>query len=419
MKLSKMDLEKIDFTKNRFLVDWFSFSSKVDSVESVMELLGMCDCRWEVNNCFLNGYTERYYFGGISIFCNGSSIFSGSEYEQKSKNVWVDMCGTGCRTFETYSSHNINSSTMWKNLFQHIVDGSEDYTVNRIDLAYDDFLGFLDIESIFEDTKALNFVSKFRSKPVVKISIDQKTGELGYTINHGSGLSDIQIRIYDKRIEQDAQEVCEHWVRNEIQLRHERAASAVALFCDEYEEHNATRKLVRTATDVSEVYFLIMNNYLRYIEPESSDSNKWRRPVAAHWEKFRNSVTEYRISIFDTPGVDYTQNNLNRYVEKQCSSAIYTYIQIHGVDKLIDVVQKKAPVLAPKYKSILALEDIDNNEVIDNILEQSSIGIKNSVDEQKKIYTCVFCNCKSYDSDFVSYNNSTNTGLCRRCLYSR
>jgi hypothetical protein len=40
------------------------------------------------------------------------------------------------------------------------------------------------------------------------------------------------------------------------------------------------------------------------------------------------------------------------------ASAIYTYIQIHGVDKLVEVCNSRLPFLAPKYKLLLHYDDL-------------------------------------------------------------
>ncbi|MBQ8133500.1 MAG: hypothetical protein IJ192_03695, partial [Clostridia bacterium] len=114
---------------------------------------------------------------------------------------------------------------------------------------------------------------------------------------------------------------------------------------------------------INEVYFFLMNNYLRYIEPSESDSNKWRAPMAEHWKKFAESVTTYRVSLWSKPGTDYSTLRLDHYVENMAGAAIYTYISIHGVDKLVEICTQKLPLLAPKYKMLLSqLEDTSDHQ---------------------------------------------------------
>ena len=65
MQLSQETLSKIDYSKNRFLIDWFSFSSRIDSFESFRKLLGLDHVNWEFRSYSANGYTNTYYFEGV------------------------------------------------------------------------------------------------------------------------------------------------------------------------------------------------------------------------------------------------------------------------------------------------------------------------------------------------------------------
>ena len=74
MQMSKEMLSSINYSENRFLIDWFSFSSRIDSFETMAALLGMSDCNWELMKG-VQGYTYRYYFEGISIHWAGDNAF--------------------------------------------------------------------------------------------------------------------------------------------------------------------------------------------------------------------------------------------------------------------------------------------------------------------------------------------------------
>lgn len=344
MQLSREYLSKIDYSKNRILIDWFSFSSRIDSFKSFTDLLGMADCSWE---CLpgVNGYQERYYFNGISIHSGGGIRFSGTDQEQHTSGAWLEMSGSGCRTFETYGHGD------WQLLLDYVTYNIENITVNRLDLAYDDFLGFLDLPSIVRDTRNRHFVSKFRSAPQVIESIG--FFETAFTVTHGRMGSNTFIRIYDKRLEQNAQDFVSHWVRAEIMLRHENASAAIDLLCDQYDYKDGVRFLICPRKQLDEMYFLIMNNYLRFIEPSETDSNLWRAPVADHWRNFCESVTKFRISLCSSPGEDYSELKLYNYVENILPGVIYTYFTILGVDNLVDMCLSKRWKLSDKYKRLL------------------------------------------------------------------
>lgn len=345
--LSREYLSKIDYSKNRILIDWFSFSSRLDDLNSFLYLIGMQDCHFELlpGVC---GYSERYYFGGISIHVAGygSTIFKGAATQRVVSGAWLEMSGEGCRTFETYGNGD------WQMLLDYVVKNSDHITVNRLDLAYDDFLGYLDIDRIAADTRAHNYVSKFRSYPQIIESVGESESAL--TVTHGRMGSDVFIRIYDKRLEQNAQDFTDHWVRSEIMLRHDRAASAIDLLTDQYDYKDGIRYMISPKKEIDEMYFLIMNNYLRFIVPSGTDSNRWRAPLADHWEKFCNSVTKFRISLFTAPGDDYSLIKMDNYVENVLSGVIYTYVTIHGVDKMLDICNSNFYKLSDKYRVLIA-----------------------------------------------------------------
>ena len=351
MQLSREYLSKIDYSKNRIIIDWFSFSSRIDSFKSFTELLGMSDVHWE---CLpgVCGYQERYYFEGISIHSGGGVRFSGTDKEQHTSGAWLEMSGSGCRTFETYGHGD------WQLLLDYVTYNIENITVNRLDLAYDDFIGLLDMPSIVADTRNKNFVSKFRSAPEIIESIGD---ESAFTVTHGRMGSDTFIRIYDKRLEQNAQDFTTHWVRNEIMLRHGNAASAIDLLCDQYDYRDGVRFLISKRKELDEMYFLVMNNYLRYIQTSDTDSNRWRAPVADHWRTFCESVTKFRISLCSSPGEDYSELKLYNYVENVLPGVIYTYFTTCGVENMIDRSNSKRWKLAEKYRRLLEVAEAPLN----------------------------------------------------------
>lgn len=379
MQISVEQLKKIDQTKNRILIDWFSFSSRIDSFDSMASLLGMSDCKWEVLPGVM-GYKERYYYEGISIHVGGYNCrrFAGTDKEQVVTGVWLEMSGSGCRAFESYGCGD------WQQLIDYCNFNSENITVNRVDLAYDDFLGYLDIDAIAEDTRKHNFVSKFRSAPEIIESIRET--ETAITVTHGRMSSDVFIRIYDKRLEQNAADIFSHWVRNEVMLRHDRAAAAVALLGDQYDYRDGVRYFIESGKPVDEMYFMIMNNYLRFIVPSATDTNRWRAPVADHWANFCDSITTYRISLFSAPGTDYSALRLDNYVENVCSGVIYTYLKLHGIDKLIEICQSKAYKLAAKYQKLL-----------DDVQEEEESGVLGQVYWEEVLYNA----SRTSDSDGV------------------
>lgn len=316
--------------ENRIIYDWITFTSKIDSPDSIIEMLGMSDCTFIQPERGMNGYPYCYYFGGISI------CFGGRE----DMGVCCCMSGKGCRTFETYGSGDYNY------IFSLILENySEDankrkMNLSRLDVAYDDFDGLLDIMTVFKATISGgysdghlvqgDFVSRFST-------YDADISSKGLTCGFGSEKSDIYIRIYDKKAEQKVKDL-DHWVRAEIQLRNQNAIGFIML-----------------AGDICTNYFGVLNNYLRFIDPSGTDSNKRRANTAEWWEKFLQSSD--CLKIFQKPGTEYDIMCLDGYVYGQCAGAVFTMIELVGFEefkrRLDESVRSRK--LNPKYRDLLSV----------------------------------------------------------------
>ena len=181
------------------LYDWLSFTAKRSDPYYIVDLLGMKDVPWQFTKG-ARGYRDRLYFNAISIHFNG----------RDDMGVWCEMSGQGCRAFETLSTLD---GDKWQALFATIV--SEKMNITRLDVAYDDHSGILDIDEIIQDTRKKEYVSKSDYWEIMESS-------KGQSLQFGSPQSDTLIRIYDKARERNCPEG-EHWIRVELQLRRERA----------------------------------------------------------------------------------------------------------------------------------------------------------------------------------------------------
>lgn len=97
-----------------------------------------------------------------------------------------------------------------------------DAHTTRLDIAYDDFTGILDIRKLKELRDSGRYTSLLRVNSEIRSS---KKIEDGLTVSFGSSKSNVYIRFYDKAAEQKMPE--KHWVRAEIQLRNENADNAL------------------------------------------------------------------------------------------------------------------------------------------------------------------------------------------------
>lgn len=301
--------------ENNILFDWFSFTSHVDSVHSVIQLLGLGDVNIPWENAFgVHGYKDRFAWDGININFNPF---------KEDMGIFVEMSGQGCRRFEESSSIN------FKTLFE-LVSDQDHYNITRIDIAYDDYTHVLDLNSIISDIHVFNFVSKFQDK---SIRVEEHAGHVGQTVYLGSNKSAVMFRIYDKKFERGRDDL-DHWVRFEIQLRQERASSFVHQF-------------LSGEFTIGLGFFGIVNNYIRFVRPSRKDSNKRRWGLRPYWAKFLQSLE--RIQLYTSHDTEYNLARCETYVHKQCSNSVEALVNAKGVDKFFYDMIKDKPEYSEKY----------------------------------------------------------------------
>jgi len=291
------------------LYDWLSFTLKRDNPYIVADMLGLGDLPWEVTKG-ARGYKDRLYFNAISIHYSG----------RPDMGVWCEMSGQGCRAFETLTT----LPGKWEDLFARINRSKANIT--RLDVAYDDHSGLLDINELIQDTRKKEYVSKSDYWEILESS-------KGQTLQFGSYQSDVLIRIYDKAAEKHCAEG-EHWIRCELQLRRDRAIAFTEL-----------------GLPIGESFYGVVVNYLRFVDPLEDDTNKWRWPTKFYWDNFLNSARAIRLYV--APGLEYNFDRCQRYVINQAGNAIDAYIQITGVDGFLKDLKARTTQRNPKYDRLV------------------------------------------------------------------
>lgn len=196
-------LQKTEKQENQILYDWVSITSKIDSPQTLIELLGLNreGVAWE--SCKgMHGYLDRVTFGGVNIHFNG----------REDMGVWLEMSGQGCRTFETFGNGD------YERLFDYVLENPDDLHITRLDVAYDDHEGVLDMEQLKKDTMEDSYISKWSGGSV---RVGHGASKMNDTIEFGSMKSAIFLRIYNKAAERGFLD--RHWLRVELQMRDERA----------------------------------------------------------------------------------------------------------------------------------------------------------------------------------------------------
>lgn len=331
--MKKIEIENLD-TENKFLIDWFSFTSKIHSFESVILFLGLDNVTFQdIYGC--QGYHNRKYFDGINIHYNSD----------RNEGVWVEMSGQGCRNFETYSR------LSFSDIFRSITSDTDSYHVTRLDVAYDDFKGVIPLKKLSKQILKNHFVSKFHSS---SCTVTQASGCQGITCNLGSCRSDVRFRVYDKAFERGYIEDIQNgfsWTRFEMQLRDNNALNFINSSMEQ---------------SVGNVFKGVLLNYFRVCDVNKSDSNRRRWKTSKWYKKFVDKIE--KVSLFTKCEIEYNLFNCENYVYHQSGNAIDTLIKIKGEDTFLEELRKFKSETSLKYKELY------NKYVIGKELEQSKLS---------------------------------------------
>lgn len=312
--------------ENLILWDWFSLTSKIDSPETIKKLIGMEHVNWTLSYGF-NGYLHRYFYEGVNINFHVHEKFR----ENNPYDVQLDMSGSGCRTFETFGNGD------WQALFDLCKD--PDYHLTRLDVAYDDFSGLLDLKLIDRELRKNNYLQLFKKSP----RCDREYQGDECTIYFGSHHSDVVFRIYNKKEERHRSDLA-HWVRFEIQLRRDSAL----LFLEAYRYNSC---------NIGRVFSGYVSKYVNFLTPSKTDTNKSRWKLQKWWSKFIAEAAD--IPCYSRKDIEYNALNLDNYVFKQAGSAVETCLKLHGIYQFLDMLKKRGTYVNPKYKKILEEEKLE------------------------------------------------------------
>lgn len=299
-----------NINENVVLYDWLSFTTKKHSPREVIEALGLSHCPWTETKG-ARGYMDRLYFGCISVHYNG----------REDMGVWCEMSGQGCRNFEDFTT----LPNRWAALFAFI--HNENLHITRLDMAFDDHTGILNIDRIAEDIEARRYVSRMNWWEVVRSC-------KGVSCQIGSPQSKVLVRIYDKAAERGFDDG-RHWVRVELQLRDSRA-----------------EEFSKLDLPIGEAFAGVLLNYLRFVEPDETDSNKGRWSMTDYWAELIGDVG--RIKIFVAPGGEYNLDRCKHYVFDMAGNAIDAMLQIcDSFEDFMTLVNNRHCKANPKYELLV------------------------------------------------------------------
>lgn len=236
-------------------IDYVSFVWDTKTVPEAINELGLSSSTWTMR-------AGHYPYAHIQRAGNISIAYD--NYNER--GVFVTLTSQGCREFENLSSIG------WADLFGIIRNGEGRMT--RLDIAFDDRTGVLDMQRMKHDRDVANYRSLLSYTAEHR---SHKENIMGMSLYFGAKSSCTNIRIYDKDAEQGG--LGEHWIRVELQLR------------DTYAD-----TVVKSGLSIPHIFSSVLKKYLVFLQPQPTDSNKCRWPVAPYWSSLLEDAQTLTLS---------------------------------------------------------------------------------------------------------------------------
>lgn len=332
---------------NCFLIDWFSATCHLEYYDQLFGVLGIDLSKYEFvrKDHSLHGFRSGVYHGGISIYFDNS---------QDDTLVWVEMSGSGCRTFEEISTKSF--SDLLRLCYSSRRDEKPFFHLSRVDVAYDIF----DDPFLFDRLKysvngslIVSGLSECLVEEKSKIECGAPIDYTGRTIYFGSPRSELRFRLYDKRLERMRDDV-ESWYRFEIMLRNDRAAELAYNYC-----HYV---LDSESLTLGNIFCSYLDKYLS-VRDRGSDSNPRRWRVAPWWSEFIKKAVKLRR--LDSKPTSYNIYGVMSFVQRQAGNSIDVLLKTIGVEGLSKLIRDRQSDLTPEQISVIneyhSLYDVNNN----------------------------------------------------------
>lgn len=299
--------------ENSYLFDWLSFTVPVRnfndltvrSVCSFLKELGL-DFNFDIREKGAYGYTNSLsYANAINVLYNDlESLVTNSEERLKQAldmGIHVEMTGQGCRYFEGLENND------WIEFFNLLRSLGAKF--KRLDIALDDYKKMIKFSTVKEKIRSGEVVSLSRKRDVIETKITQKEefnnkgDSKGLTVYFGTRASNIYIRFYDKKKEQEGKGIkvdVSSWQRYEIVLRNEKATDFIERFCE--------------GETFDTLYLGVLSGAIRFID-KGTDSNKARWETSPFWIEFLRGAEAIKLKSHEvTPEIGRTINWFDKSV---------------------------------------------------------------------------------------------------------
>jgi len=252
-------------------------------------------------------------------------------YERPDMGVHIDLSAKGLAEIPRLVNGDILG------LLCYLKDRGFKYT--RVDLAFDDVDGALDLGVIWEALHAGDVACRWKRTNFKRIhGVTKAAGE---TIFLGSRKSNVVVRIYDKAAEQGIED--HHWIRVEIELKDKRAGAMV----DKLLEDGPTAALA------------VLRSCLEFKEA-GTEGNITRRKPAVWWVAFLDGIEKSRLSLPpETRSLEKVRKWLFRQVAP--SVALVSRAEGGGVDWLYALLKEGDERLKPDQLALISEQQEEVN----------------------------------------------------------
>lgn len=297
----------IDSNKRGEVNHWLSFLGLQADMFDDLDKGGYgykSSCKHMYDNiwCYYDGADDM----GIHIRCSGSSVGS-LLFQVKASYMVNDLpsdFGRGSRAYD------VGDNDIEDILYMFIEKVRSIGHFTRIDLAIDDIgCKYYTVAKLGKLVSNGNVVSKM--KKCQEIKDKSLTAKLfGHTVYFGSRQSDVYIRVYDKRAEQ---ELDIPWTRWELEIKHDKADEVAKMLVD--------------SRDLGHITFGVLSNYIRIVRLEHS--RRTNCPLDDTWQAFVYGCEKVPIRILK---IDKTIADKQRWIEHQCMPTLAGLIVANGGD---------------------------------------------------------------------------------------
>lgn len=245
-------------------------------------------------------FKSRLEYAGVEI------LFDQISMNGTSNIICLNVSGSGCRVLE-------NNDSMF-----HVLHFTNEFHLNvtRLDLAVDDRVGILNLNTIFNKAVSRSQPDRCYWWGGFKVC-NRIQGDQGTTIYFGSAKSLVRIRIYDKAKESNLVDTI--WNRVETVFRDCKAIQVLNQICNDnsYQVYSSILRglLIFTTKPISSF-------------SESNESRQAEDYICNWWTKLLNGGQ--RVTLSGSTQRKKNWNKTRRYVNKNLSKTLAIYSEVLG-----------------------------------------------------------------------------------------